>query len=437
MRVFVKTYGCTLNQADSDIIINSLKSQNFEIVDSEGSADVVIVNTCTVKQPTEEKILNYISKINKTGKKIVAAGCLATASPKKIKRYAPNAGIITTANIDKAVEAVVDIYNNKKAIFDSKNKLDKVELMNRVNRNENIIIAKVPINEGCLGNCSFCETRISRGALNSFSEEQIINAIKFSAEKGVKEIQLTSQDAGAYGFDRGTNLIQLMKKITEIQNPKFKIRIAMMNPEHLIPIADEFMELLKEPHFYKFVHIPVQAGSNKVLKDMNRKYTREEFLSLVDNIKSYAHDLPDLTIETDIIAGYPTETDEDFKETIDLVKQARFNIVNMSRFWKRDHTLAAKLKQLPNNEIRKRSIELARVVRRIQKEINDTYIGKYFDVVVTEENEYSFNARLDSYKKVIIKKNSNTKSIKLGMMLKVKIAAATANVLYADDKVEF
>ncbi|MGC8649203.1 MAG: tRNA (N(6)-L-threonylcarbamoyladenosine(37)-C(2))-methylthiotransferase [Candidatus Micrarchaeia archaeon] len=461
MKVFIKTYGCTLNQADSDIMISLLKTQNFEIVDSEEIADVVVVNTCTVKQPTEEKILNHISKIYTNKKKIVAAGCLATASPDKIKRYAPNSIIVTTTNIDKIIEAVVAAYKNENIIYNSKAKLDKVELMNKFgaigsNKNAGVnesisdskniqvysgntsiienniinpIIAKIPINEGCLGNCTFCETRISRGKLNSFSEEQILNAIKFSAERGVKEIQLTSQDAGAYGFDKSTNIIQLMKKIVDIKDPKFKIRIAMMNPEHLIPIVDEFLALLKNPHFYKFIHIPVQAGSNRVLKDMKRRYTREEFLFLVDKIKKH---IPNVAIETDIIAGYPTETIEDFQETISLVKSARFDIVNMSRFWKREHTQASKLKQLSNKEIMNRSIELARVVRRIQKEINDSYINKYFNAVVTEENEYSFNARIDSYKKVIIKKVKYKNNLKLGSMIGVKISSATANVLYAE-----
>ncbi|MGC8572076.1 MAG: tRNA (N(6)-L-threonylcarbamoyladenosine(37)-C(2))-methylthiotransferase [Candidatus Micrarchaeia archaeon] len=431
MRYYIRTYGCTLNQADSEIMNNLLLENGFKLSKDEEDADVVIINTCTVKAPTEEKILNYIKRLNDKGKSIVASGCLATVSADKIKRYASNAAIVSTSNIDKIVEAVEDSYNKKSESFNKFHKIDKLSYIHDNFSFQDPLIAKIPINEGCLDSCSFCETRFARGALNSFSEALILKAIDMSVEKGAVEIQLTSQDTGAYGVDTKTNIIELMQKINELESLKkgrCRIRIGMMNPEHIINILDEFLDILNNGPFYKFVHLPVQSGSNKVLKDMRRKYTREEFIDIVKKIKKKN---PNIAIETDIIAGFPTENVEDFNETLDLIKEIRVDIVNMSRFWKREHAPASKLKQLPDKTIAGRSVELARVVRRIQKEINEAFIGKTINVTVTEEDEYSFAARTESYKKVIIKKSDDkSKQLKLGMNTNVKIEFATANVLY-------
>ncbi|MCL5433497.1 MAG: tRNA (N(6)-L-threonylcarbamoyladenosine(37)-C(2))-methylthiotransferase [Candidatus Marsarchaeota archaeon] len=440
MRYYIRTYGCTLNQADSEIMNNLLLENGFELADSEENADVIVVNTCTVKAPTEEKILNYIKCLHNDGKQIIASGCLATVSPEKILKYAPNAGIISTTNIDKIIEAASEI-KNKSPIFNKQQRIDKLFYINKKFSFQNPLIAKIPINEGCLGFCTFCETKFARGALNSFSEELILNAIDMSVKKGAVEIQLTSQDTGAYGVDKKTDIIKLMKKIKALdsfksinqsqnknKNQECMIRIGMMNPEHMFDIVDEFLELIDDKPFYKFVHLPLQSGSNKVLKDMHREYTNDNFIQLVKKIRNR---IPSITLETDIIVGFPTESDEDFNETLKLVKEIKADIVNMSKFWKREHAPAAKLKQLPNEVIAERSIELARVVRKIQKEINETFIGKVIEATITEEDKYSFAARSESYKKIIIKKtDDNAENLKLGMNLNIKIKSATANVLY-------
>ncbi|MEM3476847.1 MAG: hypothetical protein QW045_01900, partial [Candidatus Micrarchaeaceae archaeon] len=234
MKVYMITYGCTFNKADSEIMESILKSNGIEITDNEGESDVVVVNTCTVKKPTEQKILYKINKLKNEGKKIVAAGCIATANPELIERIAPMP-IVTTKGIDKIAEAVLCAFNGRQ--FNGRSSfLDKAAM-----HSSNGIIMRVPINEGCLGNCRFCETKFARGKLTSFPEESILKAIEMGTRNGAKEIELTSQDVGAYGLDRKTNIARLLEKATSIEGD-FKIRVGMLNPDLIGGYFDELVE---------------------------------------------------------------------------------------------------------------------------------------------------------------------------------------------------
>jgi threonylcarbamoyladenosine tRNA methylthiotransferase CDKAL1 len=420
MQVYIKTYGCTLNQADSDLMSNILEQDGIEICASEQESDLVIVNTCTVKTPTQEKTFHTIKELEKMGKKVIVTGCMASANQDLVEKYAPDASIVTTSNIENITKAVKEASQGRKMVFNSYNKTDKLLFYN----GNGGVIAKVPVSEGCLSNCSFCETKFARGPLNSFSEDRIVNAVAFSAKRGAKEVQITSQDIGAYGFDKKTNIAQLMKKLATLDGD-FKIRIGMLNPEHLPKYIKELAIALQSNKFYKFVHLPIQSGSNIVLRDMKRRYTVEQFN---DQVAYLREAVPGITIETDIIVGYPTETEEDFEMTLDFVRKIKPDIVNRCKFWPRPHASASKLVQLPTEIITHRGIELTRVVRQIQKETNDSFIGKDFDVLITEKEEGSMNGRLDSYKKVIIK--SDAPILPLGSRTRVRIEGASSNVLY-------
>ena len=261
----------------------------------------------------------------------------------------------------------------------------------------NSVIAKIPISDGCLSSCSFCETKFARGVLNSFSEGLILKGIEQNVRNGAKEIQLTSQDMGAYGIEKGTNIAKLMEKIALIDGD-FKVRVGMLNPEHLNKYFDSFVNAFSSDRFYKFVHLPVQSGSNRVLKDMRRSYSIEQFNEFVYKLREK---IPNLTIETDIIVGFPTETEADFEETIEFIRNVKPDVTNVSRFGARPHASASKMEQQSNETIKKRSNLLSRVVRSTQHEINDKFIGKKLDVIITELNEKSFNGRDSSYKQVV------------------------------------
>lgn len=419
MQTYIKTYGCTLNQADSDIIRSILKDSGIKETDPD-SADVTIVNTCTVKSSTEKKISYYLDKLNKAGKKVIVTGCMAGANRDIISRYAPNASIITTSNIHNIHEILSDTASGKTVTLTEYEKRDRMSLISK--NSFGSTIAKIPISDGCLSSCGFCETKFARGPLNSFNEELIINAIKLSVKKGAKEIELTSQDVGAYGRDKGTDISKLMKKISLIDGD-FKVRVGMLNPEHVWRYINPFSETLNNEKFYKFIHLPVQSGSNSVLRSMGRNYIIEDIYKYIKFLKKR---VPGITFMTDIIVGYPTETEDDLSKTFDFIRKTKPDTINLSKFTPRPHTRALKMIQLPENEIKRRSIATTRVIRRVQKSVNVKHLNKKYNILMTEETPISSNGRTDSYKQVVIR----GASIKIGENCNVKITDCSSNVLY-------
>jgi len=413
-KVVIETYGCTLNQADSRIMGHILKENGYEVEYGkyEGNADYLIVNTCTVKSPTENKIIYRLRKLKGLGKKLIVAGCLASADTQKVMNIVPDASIITTSNVNKIADVLKFIESGKNVVIDSYNRIDKLQY----GLENNSVIARIPISEGCLSNCSFCETKFARGPLNSFSEELILRAVKNAVEQGSKEIELTSQDIGAYGADRKTNIAELLKKVVEIEG-SFKVRVGMLNPEHLHKYFDELLEAYKSEKVYKFFHLPVQSGSNKILRDMNRRYTVEDFASYVGEIRKKLN----ASIATDIIVGYPTESEDDFEKSVELIKEIRPEVVNISKFGARPHAPASRLKQLSGKTIKERSIILSRIAREIEFNERNKHIGERREVLITEKNRKSYTGRDNAYNEIAVLGQVN-----LGESVEVEITGNSA-----------
>ncbi len=362
MRVKFITFGCSANLADTELMKGYVKDRH-EIVDED--PDVIVVNTCFVKQETENKIMKLLKSIK--DKKLVIAGCLAQAR-KELREFFPNASIIGVKRLERINDAI-----EEKIIDVGEGNPDFCH--ERVLTNK--FIGIVPIGIGCLGNCSYCCTRQARGVLKSRPVESIIKQIKNDLKRGVVEFWITSQDNGCYGFDIGTNLAELMEKIDKIDG-RFRVRIGMMNPQHILRFLPQLRDVFNSEKFYNFIHIPVQSGSNKVLRDMRRGYSVEEFKEIVKRFKGF-------NISTDIITGYPTETEEDWKETIKLIKEIKPGVLNISRFFPRPNTDAAKLKQLPPFISKRRSRELSKIYKEIVEEDNKKEIGKTKELLITKE----------------------------------------------------
>ncbi len=416
MKIYIKTYGCTLNQADSKIIESILKTNNIIIKDIEKS-DIVIINSCTVKKVTEQKILAFIESQEKQKKKMIITGCIAGANSDLIEKYYPNLSIVSPSNINKMQYVIDNVLIGKKIKLDEINKIDKLIYF----KPDESIIAKIPISEGCLNTCSFCETKYARGVLNSFSEELIIKVIKQSLEMGAKEIRLTAQDTGCYGLDKKTNIIELLNKILELDYD-FKLRLGMMNPEYLNKFLKPLIKIMQNNKMYKFIHLPVQSGSNKILKDMKRKYKIEEFYKHIEFIRK---NIKQITIETDVIIGFPTETDQDFIETINMVKRIKPEAINISKFGTRPHNKI--LGNLNPDVVKQRSIQLSRIAREIRYNYNTKFINKKISILVTEETNRSINGRNNIYKEIIIE---NPEKKILGTYQQIRINFVSANALY-------
>ncbi|MEM1988287.1 MAG: tRNA (N(6)-L-threonylcarbamoyladenosine(37)-C(2))-methylthiotransferase [Candidatus Woesearchaeota archaeon] len=414
IKITILTYGCSLNSVDSEIMKHLIEKRidekhDLAFTDNVDDSDIVIVNTCAVKRSTEIHMLKIIKELTEKNKKVIVAGCLAQAMPE----YFENFVLLGTENLEKINEAIDSVINNKINHFlefnykSLENKLIEKNLHSEV-------IEIVPISRGCLGNCTYCITKVSRGHLKSYPIETIIKRMKFALENDIKEIWLTSQDSFCYGFDLNTNIVNLVRKInSELSDFKFKTRIGMGNPNHLKLFVDDLISNLGK-NFFKFLHIPVQSGSNKILKDMNRFYSSEEFVYLIDKIRSFD---PFFSISTDIIVGFPTETEEDFQKTLELLEKIKPDVVNISRFGKRPKTKSWNFKEKHGREIKKWSRIITETANKIELERNKIWLNRSCEVLIDEKKENIFIGRNEYYKPIIFK----NKNLKLGSFVKAKI----------------
>jgi len=345
-----------------------LTEAGFELTESKQEADVIVINTCTVKEVTFHRMLHRIQEFTKNGKYLVITGCMPKTERAAIEKIAPNASLVGPNSIHVIVNAVFETLTGKKSVHVQERQIPKLGLP-RVRKNA--VIAICPIATGCLGHCSFCQTKLAKGDLFSFPPELILSEIKYSLHEGCKEIWLTAQDTGCYGSDLGTSLPELLNKIVKIPGDFFA-RVGMMNPQHVLPILDDLLESYESGKIFKFLHLPVQSGSNRILKRMNRDYHVSDVQQI---IRKFKNAFEYLTLSTDIIVGFPGETNSDFQQTLKLLKEVKPDVVNISKFGKRAGTKATKMTQVPKPIIRERTKELVELCKRIQLENNEKWIG--------------------------------------------------------------
>lgn len=413
MRVYFETYGCTMNQGDTEIM-RGIVEEKFEIVESPEACDVAVINSCGVVQRTENKVLRRMHLLRESGKKVLIAGCLPRINYRALKEAD---GIISALSLNLIGEAVEKVAGGKRYVELSDKAPSKVCV--RKHRKEGVI-AIVPISEGCLGGCSYCATRFARGRLRSFGTESIVKEVEEAVKHGYREIQLTAQDTAAYGADIGESLPELLHRICRVKG-EFRVRVGMMNPGSAQGIADELLECYAEEKLYKFLHLPVQSGDNAVLEKMRRDYCVEDFLEVVRAFRKLG-----VTLATDVIVGYPGESEESFSKTYRLVEKIRPDVLNVKRFSPRPGTPAARLKDMPDRIKKERSRKLAALHRKIGLEKNKKLIGREFEVLVTENGKNdTLLARTNYYKQVVLKSGG------IGGFEKVRIRDATPTYLVA------
>lgn len=405
MKVKVITYGCSLNQADSKIMESVLKKRGHSIVNN--NSDWVIVNTCIVKSPTERKIIKKLEELK--GKNVIVAGCMTQGLPELVRKNFPEFHMLGVENLD----SVADIVEGKISNDTSKKVSDKSKF-GSVNKNNAISILE--ISKGCLGSCSYCITKKARGSVFSYPLKNIV----MNVEKSNPEVWLTAQDTGCYGFDNNLNLSVLIKEICKI-NKKFLLRIGMMNPNHAKQILPELLGAFESEKVFKFLHLPVQSGSDDVLKSMKRGYSVNDFEFIVSFFRKR---FPQITISTDIITGYPSESDEDFNKTIELIEKIRPDVVNISMYWEREGTPAAEMKQLPNRIRKNRSRAMTKLCYRISEENNKKWIGWKGEVFVDENGKNgTVISRNFAYKPIILE------NAEVGKFARIEIVDAKMHYL--------
>ncbi|MCK4522485.1 MAG: tRNA (N(6)-L-threonylcarbamoyladenosine(37)-C(2))-methylthiotransferase [Nanoarchaeota archaeon] len=420
-KIYFKTMGCSINFSESEIMQGILKEKGFEIIDMPDNADVIVVNICTVKG--DFTAVREIKKLKQKFqyKKFVIAGCILKSTIPKIREIAPDASLISTHNIKEIVSVVEETLNDNPVEILAKTDDEKINLP-KIRKNK--IIGIIPISSGCLGYCAYCSVKLIKGKLKSYPKESIIREIKKALEEGCKEIWLTSQDTGAYGRDINSNLIELLKDVVNI-DANFMVRIGMMNPNHAIEMLTPLIELYKNKKIFRFLHIPVQSGNDEILKKMKRLYTTGDFKKIVE---TFRESFENITIATDIIAGFPTETKEQFQDSLNLIEEIKPDVINISRFIARPGTEAAKMEQVKGEEIKNRSRLLTSVFDWIGYGINKKWLNKTTTVLIDEKGKgNTFMGRNFAYKPVVVEGSFN-----IGDKVKVSIIDATKHYLISE-----
>ena len=412
-KVIMKTYGCSNNVAESEMMAGLISKAGHFVVESEEYAkgDVVLFNMCSVKGPSVNHCLNEIKKIKAkdSGKKIIVAGCVPLQLIPDIKSISEDICIVNTHHIDKITQAV----ESNGTTLDLKEFARPIKLnMPRVRKNK--VVSIVPILQGCNDYCTYCSTKLVKGNTFSYPEKMIVKEVMDSVRDGCREIWLTSQDNGAYMTDNGyVGLGKLLKQINAVKG-EFYVRVGMANPTYLLECLSELIEAMKLDKVYKFIHIPVQSGNDSVLSAMKRRYTADQYMQIVFELKK---EIPDITIATDVICGFPSETDAQFEDTLKLIKETKPDVVNISRFQARPGTRAFNMENVHGRDIKKRSRKITEVFEEISLSRNREWIGKECFILIDEigKGGESIGRNL-SYKQVIVKEK-----LDLGSIVKVKI----------------
>lgn len=403
MKFYIETYGCTANQGDSKKIEALLERKGHKKVENESDADTIVINTCIVTKRTELNVLKRIRKASES-KNIIVAGCLPAAQPNLISMLTDSKNLI---------ETITPNFLDDEFDYD----LDGV-------------IGTVNISNGCVGDCSYCIVKRARGDLVSYSPNDILGAFKGLLKKGAKEIRMTAQDCSAYGLDTNVNtnknninlrLPDLIKDVTSIKGD-FQVRIGMMNPDTIRDIQNELIDAFNHPKVFKFLHVPVQSGSNRILQLMNRNYEVSDFLKVINGFRNK---LSDITLSTDFIIGFPSETEDDFNRSLDLLRKIKAEKVNITRFSPRPYTKASELKDLLDRTKKERSRVFTSVYQEIALELNRKWEGRILDVVVTECGKKGGVVSRDStYKNIVIQED-----ISIGERCQIKVIEAKSSYL--------
>ncbi len=414
-KIFVEAYGCSASFSDSEMMSGLILNGGHTLVDNSSESDLNIVVTCSVKDATANKMIHRIKSL-KT-KPLVVAGCLPKAEKSTVEKFSENASLLGPNSLGKTLQVIDSTLKGTKQIALEDSDLSKVGLP-KVRLNP--VIGIVEIASGCMSECTFCQTKLSKGGLTSYRIGDIVRQIETEIKDGCKEVWLTSTDNGCYGFDINTDLPSLIDTVVDIPHD-FKIRVGMMNPMYMSRIKENLIKSFDSDKVYKFLHIPVQSGSNKVLNDMKRGHTVETFREIVKKARTL---FPEFTISTDVIVGFPSETHEDFEKTVELLKDTRPDVVNLSKYSARPGTEAAEWEQIDVSEVKTRSKEIFELINQIALENNQKWIGWKGDVLFNEKTDEGIKGRNFAYKSI-----GTDDSVEIGQTRTVEITDVTKHSL--------
>ena len=414
-KIWVEAYGCSASFSDSEMISGLIVNGGHTLADSSEESDLNLIVTCSVKDATAAKMVHRIKESN--SKPLVVAGCLPKAEQQTVEKFAENASLLGPNSIGKTLQVIKSTLDGQKMIALDDTDITKIGLP-KIRLNTAIGI--VEIASGCMSECTFCQTKLSKGDLKSYRIGDIVRQVKTEISDGCNEVWLTSTDNGCYGLDIGSDLPELVNAVSEVDK-QFFIRVGMMNPMYMPKIRDGLLKSFESNKVFKFLHVPVQSGSNKVLNDMKRGHTEKTFRDITNEFRKK---FERFTISTDVIVGFPTETEEDFEDTLNLLENTKPDIVNLSKYSQRPGTSAAEMKQIDVTEVKRRSKITYELINRISEKNNKNWIGWEGQVIFDEEHEDQIRGRNFAYKPIFVKEKP-----KIGQISTVKIIDATTHSL--------
>jgi len=439
-KLYIETYGCQMNVADSEVVASVMKMADYEVCENEDEADAVFLNTCSIRENAENKIYHRLDTLHaeqKKGRKLILGvlGCMAErVKDDLINNHHANlvCGPDSYLNLPDMI-AQCEMGHNAENVQLSTTETYRNIIPQRIGGNR--VSGFVSIMRGCNNFCHYCIVPYTRGRERSRDVESILAEVRDLHDKGFKEVTLLGQNVNSYGLlpngkrpENGTSFAELLRIVAEAV-PDMRVRFTTSNPEDMS--EDILQAIADEPNLCNHIHFPAQSGSNKVLKLMNRKYTREDYLSKVEAIRRI---IPGCGITTDIFVGYHDETEEDFQETLSLVREVGYDSAFMFKYSERPGTYAAK--HLPDNvsedEKIRRLNELIKLQTEISAEQNKKDEGKEFVILIerfSKRSREQLMGRTEQNKAVVINKGNHH----VGDFVKVRITGSSSATLFGEE----
>ncbi|MGI6478682.1 MAG: tRNA (N6-isopentenyl adenosine(37)-C2)-methylthiotransferase MiaB [Salinivirgaceae bacterium] len=431
-QLFIETYGCQMNIADSEVVAAILVAQGYELTDDVNNADLVLINTCSVRDNAEQRVWNRLDffkgyKRRKPNVKVGVIGCMAKRVGQELIEHQA-VDIVAGPDSYRDMPMLLDrAISGSKGIDIEQSEVETYSGIVPERVADDSISGFVSIMRGCNNFCTYCIVPYTRGRERSRNPKDIINEIKSLIDKGYREVTLLGQNVNSYNWieeDKEINFPKLVEMIAKI-NPNLRVRFTTSHPKD---ISDELIEVIaRYNNVCKHIHLPVQAGSNAVLERMNRKYTREYYLERVKKIRTL---IPNCGLTTDVFCGFSGETEQDFLQTLELLREVEFDSAFMFKYSERPGTYAAK--KLPDDvpeDIKiKRLTEIIDLQNKISQKRNQAEVGKTFEVLVegySKKSDKDMFGRT-SQNKVVVFPNNGTK---IGNLVKVKIVSASSATL--------
>ncbi len=430
---YIETYGCQMNFSDTEIVASMLSAEGYGFVKEKYNADLILLNTCSVRDNAEQKVWNKLEHYKQLKKqnpnvKIGIIGCMAERLKNKILENTDYVDIVLGPDAYKSLPDVLDkVAEGERAINVKLSRTETYEDIFPLKLSDNKVSAYISIMRGCNNMCSFCVVPFTRGRERSRSLKSILEEVEKLVEAGYKEVYLLGQNVDSYKYEDIT-FAKLLEETAKIA-PSVRVRFTTSHPKDM---TDDVLETMaKYDNICKYIHLPIQAGNNRILELMRRGYTKEWYLERIKRIREI---IPDCALSTDIIVGFPTETEAEFRETLEVMEEVHYDSAYMFYYSERPGTYAARkfIDDIPMEVKKRRLQEVIRLQNQLSLESNKRDIGKVFEVLIERDARRDKNyyfGRNSQNKKIIFPK---TEELKYGDYVNVKINKVTSATLIGE-----